>query len=285
MKIVVNSLIFITIFGLIVGAEKSDAFAQNNLPQTQGQQIQQKVDANPAASNSISAAGEQNAQTANAGSEPAIEKMPDDSSSRSETIHNNQHSGVEIAVGDFGDSEKSNAQIDEVVDKLKEGKGKLTLSDLNAANAVIARLDILVEIEKKRAELQKIKADSGGDIESSLPSGVVGQNNGHMAPLAPPPIPATMNIPNSMPVGMAPPMNMPVTSGDPEIVRIAGADKKLVAFVKSGDGSEAPIQVGDKLSDGSRVEKISALGVSIARNGESRFLKVKDVGQLFEPIH
>ncbi len=141
----------------------------------------------------------------------------------------------------------------------------VSLEDLNSARQAVAKLEVLIDIEKRLAELDKIRNSSGEkSIASAIPASA----------LTPPPafaLPAAMpRMPSS-----EPPVFNPPVRGD--VSRISGADGHYTATVQGKS-----VRIGDVLSDGSTVISISAKQVETkSKDGSVHELKVKGVEQVF----
>ena len=168
------------------------------------------------------------------------------------------------------DDDKIPASVKNVLKNLKAKTDDLTLDDLNAAREAVARLDALIDIEKRLAELDKVKKDRET------------QNNKNMMAA----IPASALIP---PMSYTPPPQAPGSqqqmpsyfpSSSIDVTRIEGSNDHYLAFVKEGD-TVRQVQTGDHLNDGSLVLGVSPRGIELKRDGTSRMVQVKDVQAVF----
>ncbi len=159
------------------------------------------------------------------------------------------------------------SSVRKVVEKLNETTDDLTLDDLNDARAAVAKLEALLDIEKKLTDIAKIRQDRE-EVENPP---VV--NPVPMSALYQPP-----------PMGNMPPMARPPSRGGPEEVeveRITGASGKYVATYKDPMGEKHTVRKGDKMKDGSMVKAISRRGVTLSKNKKVVTLRVKDVNNIF----
>lgn len=165
--------------------------------------------------------------------------------------------------------------VKKTVKRLNKATEGVTLEDLNAAREAIAKLDILIDIEKRLSDLDKIRQEREEiSMEGAGASGSLGMRNGQIpaAMLAPPPMPA--------PVVQAAPAPMPVIELPPpsvDIVRIAGSAGRYTATIKTGEDKTTIVREGDKLSDGSIVKNISARGLTLQRDKKTHTVDIKEV--------
>lgn len=139
----------------------------------------------------------------------------------------------------------------------------VNLEDLNTARQVVAKLDLLIDIEKRLAELDKIHNDHSNE-KSAVPPILA-------SALAPPTIlPSMPKIPHIESDMMGP-------SGHTDVSRISGAAGHYVATIQGKS-----VRVGDTLSGGDTVTAITAKDVTVkAKNGTTRHLKIKGVEQVY----
>ena len=181
------------------------------------------------------------------------------------------------ALQDSEDEESSLIKVpksvNNVLKKLDKATESVTLDDINAARDAIAKLDVLLDIEKRLSDLASIRHErEEKTMAAALPASALG--TGVSAP--PPP----SNYPAAS--GGSPPMTAPPPvmsfSSDPEVARIVGADGRFVASIKEVDGKTLRVREGDKLIDGSVVTSISRKGLTIERDKNTRTIRVKDSG-------
>ncbi len=185
-------------------------------------------------------------------------------------------------VDAFATSPEVPPSVKGVVKKLSHATKDVTLEDLNAAREAVAKLDILIDIEKRLNDLLSIRQEREekvGAITAALPDTALAP-----PPLAAPPqgitqsapIPALPNVPSAASASAA--SNESLL----DVTRIIGASGRYVALVKDSDGTEKQVRVGDTIADGSSVTEISKQGVTLALEGsKKRTVQVKDVGTVF----
>jgi hypothetical protein len=169
--------------------------------------------------------------------------------------------------------------VKDVIKHLSTKTEDVTLDDLNAAREAIAKLDALIDIEKRLADLEKIRSDREKENDKKLIDALP------KAALTPPPqyIPPVMERP--MPVVQAKPAT-PIASPPPPkpveitVIRIEGSNNRYGALIKDGDNTRM-VHVGDHLSDGTVVTSVSARGVQLEKDKASRVAEVKDVHGVF----
>ena len=162
-----------------------------------------------------------------------------------------------------------------VVKRLNSATENVTLEDLNSAREAVAKLDILIDIEKRLNDLATLRQErEEKSLSNAIPASVLGSRG------APAPSPAFSPLPGpSMPP--PPVVYTPLPSASIEIQRIVGAGGHYMALVKSGDGKATLVHEGDKLSDGSVVQNITGHGVTVLKNKTTRTIQVKDVAVVF----
>ncbi|NTU76212.1 MAG: type IV pilus biogenesis protein PilP [Alphaproteobacteria bacterium] len=172
---------------------------------------------------------------------------------------------------DPSSSKKVPESVKSVVKRLDAATEDVTLEDLNAAREAVAKLDVLIDIEKRLSDLAKIRQDREEvSMDMSIPSSAFGGRGMPAPSLLPPGMQA------APPVAMAP--AMPVASKI-QVERILGTNGQYVAYVKADEGKTEQVREGDQVADGSVVESITAKGVTLLKNKKKRTLHVnkKDV--------
>ncbi|MFY9288926.1 MAG: hypothetical protein WAO98_10545 [Alphaproteobacteria bacterium] len=154
----------------------------------------------------------------------------------------------------------------------------VTLDDLNTARQAIAKIDALIEIEKRLAELEKVRGgDRGRSLASSIPASA----------LAPPvpslPVPA-LPVPSQSSQVFNQIPTMPSLS-PVEISRITGNAGRYTAYVKGVDGQFKPVKVGDAVPGAGKVLAITPNGISLSQNDIKRFVRIKNVDTVFSQNH
>ena len=168
---------------------------------------------------------------------------------------------------------------DKVTDSIKTvvkqmgANDSINLEDMNSARQAVAKLEVLIDIEKHLAELDKIRnPKEGGEksIASAIPASA----------LAPPPMFASMSrgsVTSGNASNFAQPMPSMGGGGSSSVSRISGADGHYSAVVGGKTG-----RVGDSLGDGTSVIAISAKEVSTkAKDGAVLHMKVHGVDEVF----
>jgi hypothetical protein len=195
-----------------------------------------------------------------------------------------------LALGGKGPLDKDNDKnggkipdsVKSVVKKLNGAGDNVTVEDLNAAREAVAKLDILIEIEKRMNDLATLRQEReeklGGGLANAIPASALGRG-GVSLPVSPQiQSPVAIQPVNSAP--MAAPVNF-VPSESIEIQKIAGAGGRYMAYVKAGDGKVKMYREGDKLPDGSVVVSISGHGMTVKKDKKTRTIQVKDVAVVF----
>jgi type IV pilus biogenesis protein PilP len=158
-----------------------------------------------------------------------------------------------------------NAKVPEsvrnVVKQLTVTSKDMTLEDLNAAREAVAKLDALLDIEKRLTDLEKIRKErEGKSFAEAIPASALMPVGGA-----------------AMQRGNAP---MPMAAVTPDIQRIEGTNGHYAAVMKAGTGSKV-VHVGDRLDDGSEVLAITADGVEVSKGKSRHLIRVKDVQGVF----
>ncbi len=196
-----------------------------------------------------------------------------------------------ISMGGSGDDKddkdsdqpsKVPESVKNVISHLSSTSHDVTLEDLNAAREAVAKLDALIDIEKRLSDLENIRQEraekSGKALAAAIPASALGMPN-HPNNY-PPAIPASF----TPSFGGAPKsLALPVAPSEPLVVeRVEGGDGRYTAFIKEdGDSKLTPVHVGDKLPDGSKVIAITAQGVEVEKDKTTNLVPVKDVTTVF----
>ena len=162
-----------------------------------------------------------------------------------------------LAADADDDHRKMPSQVKDVVKKLQDAKVDLSLEDMNQARAALARLDLLLELEQKMGDLDKVRAKRAGadmadEVSAMLPRGVA-----HM-PSRGGVMPVDMSAPVVTPVVMRAPV-----AGSYTVQRINGIDGSYMAVLSGAGDDKTNVRVGDKLPDGSTVTEITAHTVQL----------------------
>jgi type IV pilus biogenesis protein PilP len=171
-----------------------------------------------------------------------------------------------------------------VVKSLNHATKDVTLEDLNSAREAVAKLDVLIDIEKRLNDLVTLRKEREEKVDAfagAIPASALGGAPAGVMIPTPAPVPAQAMAPTPSPMPMA------MSENDPEVMRIAGASGKYVALIKDTDGADRQIQVGDTLADGTSVTAISRNGVTLSNDSQrqgdkkKRTVRVKDVTTVF----
>jgi type IV pilus biogenesis protein PilP len=158
-----------------------------------------------------------------------------------------------------------NALENKVTDSVKSVVGHmgttedLTLEDLNTAKIAVAKIDALIDIEKRLAELDKLRDEregKAGEIKNTAPV-IPASALAPMPMTAPPPAAVRRQTRESAVSELKPAI--------PGLVRIFGVDGRYGAIVKMPDGQSVTVHTGDKLSDGSMVLNITASSIALKK--------------------
>ena len=176
---------------------------------------------------------------------------------------------------------KTPESVKDVVRKLS-AVDNVTLEDLNSARQAVAKIDALIEIEKKITELDKLRQEHEGSgskpLASAIPASAINALPTPVMPsfpsANPPPNNNFANNQAAMPVAM---------NSSSEINRIIGAAGRYSAIIKSGDQLKT-VSVGDRL-DGGTVTSISSTGVMVEQGKTSHTIHVKNIDSVFGSSH
>jgi len=161
--------------------------------------------------------------------------------------------------------------VKNVVKRLNNATEGTTLEDLNAAREAIAKLDVLIDIEKRLNDLSTIRKERDKDsFVPALSASSLGLRNS-----LPPPLPAA----TASAAPYVPPAPMVMPAANIEVHRVMGVAGRYMATIKI-DGNDKIVREGDKLSDGSVVHSISAQGVTVVKDKTKRTYQVKDIGAI-----
>ncbi len=151
-----------------------------------------------------------------------------------------------------------------------DGTEPLTLDDLNRARQTVARIDAMIDIEKRLGELEKLReAKNGGgssNFAGAIPASALTPFGGNKGFPKMPAFPSAQEIP----------VVMHVAPAKPEISRIIGADGKYEAVLKMSDGEMRSVRVGDTVSGGT-VRWITASAIGLDEKGHTEIIHVKNV--------
>jgi len=187
---------------------------------------------------------------------------------------------IEKTVSVMGDKAIESAQS--AVKMLEKSGTTMTFDDLNAAKQALVRIETMIDIERRMAELNKLRgsvsARGSYPLASAIPASV-------LAPISPV---DEMDIEPVKPVKrrasvskVSKPDYVPASSFD--ISRIYGSAGKYTAVISSG-GDDKHVRVGDKLSDGSVVKAITSSSVVVDGNDGSTTLRIKNVDMVYSSV-
>ncbi|MGE0109135.1 MAG: hypothetical protein AB7S81_05140 [Bdellovibrionales bacterium] len=187
-----------------------------------------------------------------------------------------------MPLADVGADIEVPTSVQDVMDKLAEASGDMTVEDLNEARAAAVKLEMLLDIEQKLTDLTKVRKardeiKTGGmsSLANALPpEAFIAPLNGASIPAYIPP------VVSSPPVSSPPPVKVDQGPRKVDILRISGIAGQYVAAYKF-NGEDRQIRAGDKMDDGSLVASISPRGVVLSKNNKREVLPVKGAPQVF----
>lgn len=164
--------------------------------------------------------------------------------------------------------------VKDVIERLSSAEDFSTLEDLNSAREAIAKLDVLIDIEKRLADLSKLREDRG-EVSSKPSTSVIPMPASALMPMNV--VPSSAPMESSAPVMVErKPAIVDAPTASIKIERIYGVGGDYSAMLKV-DGRTTSVKTGEKLSDGSIVRSISKTGVKLVKNKKERTIKVNDV--------
>jgi type IV pilus biogenesis protein PilP len=170
---------------------------------------------------------------------------------------------LDTAKGTGGKEDAASPKVPDsvksVVKRLNTATEDVTLEDLNSAREAVAKLDILIDIEKRLNDLAGLRQErEEKSFAGALPASAL-----RGAP----------SLPGGGPQAAA----FVPSAASLEVQRITGAAGRYTALVKAGDGKAALVREGDKAPDGSVVQSITSRGVTFVKDKKSRTVQVKDI--------
>jgi type IV pilus biogenesis protein PilP len=174
------------------------------------------------------------------------------------------------------------SSVQSVVKKLNGATDDLTLEDLNDAREAAAKLDVLLDIEKKLTDLAKIRSERDKDAAATAMSSMLPMSAIQSGPISKYQIPSNALEKPAEP--SRPAVVRPAAPRGPEKVdveRISGTVGRYVAVYKDKSDETHQVRAGDKMPDGSKVVAISRRGVTLSKDGQTLILPVKDVENIF----
>ncbi len=171
---------------------------------------------------------------------------------------NKMNKGLRSAEDHAPDMVKSAAK------NLDSTASNFTLDDLNSARQALTRLEVLIELEKRMNELEKIRAERATGsklvaLANSIPASALTPPPSIKQAVAHETIPAPAPVRSSI-----------------ELVRITGSEGYYTAMLRV-NGTLKMMRTGDKLSDGRYVRQISSSSVEISGGEHEEALQIRDV--------
>lgn len=177
--------------------------------------------------------------------------------------------------------------VKDVVKHLGAMTETTTLEDINVAKQAVAKLEAMIDIEKRLAELEKMRGERlrGGSLSPPSVSVASAIAASALLPLssvklAPPSqmISSKLSSPDdSKAMNFSP--AFPTSSY--ELSRIVGSNGRYRAVIKAGEGAEKTYRAGDKLPDGSVVLAVTQTSVVLKKDGSKNTLRIKGVDMVF----
>lgn len=204
-----------------------------------------------------------------------------------------------LSASSSKDSSAIPGSVQNVLDKMKDNSQDVTLGDLNTAREAIAKLDMMIDIEKRLSDLATIRKEreekSMTAVAAALPPAAYTPPPALPAPAASAPIlggaASDYGLPDPTKMGsilggtsIGGGTKHATSEAGPnkvDIQRIIGAEGRYIAYIKGDDGRESPYHQGDKLSDGSQITSISRNGVTLSKNKKTSTYQVKDIAKVF----
>lgn len=166
-----------------------------------------------------------------------------------------------------------------------QGAKIVSLEDVTKAQDSLARLQLLLEIEEKLLQIEKVRNDrkkeaSGGGIAGMIPAATL--------QMAPPPVVDQMPASSSRgAVKRYRPSDDEVD--DPEmkaykVDQITGVEGRYQALMSSEDGKVIPVRAGDKLPDGTMVRSVTLQGVMVKHGRKTELLSVQTSSRLITGV-
>jgi len=151
----------------------------------------------------------------------------------------------------------------------------VTLDDLNSARQAVAKIEALIDIEKRLNELEKLRSErEGKSLMGAIPASA-------LTAFPPPQNQSQFQAPPSLPMPASVIQNPMLSANNLEVSRIVGSATHASAFIKMPDGQTKTVQVGDHLPEGT-VVAITAAGVQLEQNNGTRHIvRVKNVDTVF----
>lgn len=183
--------------------------------------------------------------------------------------------------------------VGQVMKDLQKAQQGISVDDMARAEDALARLDLMLAIQKKLKEYKEVQekqsgSDGFGMASNSfgMPSGGAPMPVGNMGAAA---IPASaLSLPPAgLPVASAPmaKVKTPAAKNSSyEVQQISGANGNMSAVLITDEGERKTVRIGDDL-DGQKVTNISADGVQIrSAKGTVKTISVQNDGFALTPF-
>lgn len=167
--------------------------------------------------------------------------------------------------------------VKDVIKNLGSMTETATLEDINVARQAVAKLEAMIDIERRLSELEKVRNDRSKGSAASAMAAAIPASALLPLPASKPPASSKSSSEDSKPVSFAP-MSM---GSSYELNRVVGSNGRYRAVIKAGEGSEKTYRAGDKLPDGSIVQEITPTSAVLKRNGDKTTLRIKGVDMVF----
>ena len=149
-----------------------------------------------------------------------------------------------------------------VMDRLKQDESRISVGDMTSAQDTVARLDLLLQIEKKLGDIDKARQDRAG-ASMMMPPGM------ENLPLSGGDSAMTSSSGNS---AMMSQMKRMSANNDFSVARIAGRQGKFTATLSTPDGKQITVRPGDTFGDNMKVSSISSAGVQVSSKSGTKTL-------------
>ncbi len=139
-----------------------------------------------------------------------------------------------------------------LVKQLGTSSDKVNVEDMNRAREAVAKMDLLIDLEKRISELDQIRREREEKTIPAIPASALAPPQMGMMP------PAAMQPP-------PPPIEKP--QEDVVVERVVGARGNYRAIIRVGDSEKhVSVREGDKISDGSTVVSVNSYGITLAKS-------------------
>lgn len=176
--------------------------------------------------------------------------------------------------------------VTDVVTDLKRAEKNVTLEDVARAQDALARLDLLLDIEKKINEIEKVR-DERKSIGKSFSRDTSASGGFGQIPASALSLPMTGSSPfrptastvsqPSRPVVSTPAPSPRASADGYTVEQITGSNGRYRAVVSDSGGKKSTVSTGEKLN-GFTVSNISASGVTLTNDKDRKVLSVESNG-------